>query len=159
MDNMEKIRINGVDRIVFSSNDFREKILFDCLDGVKSIRIPKWFEDNPNEYLRSVDLDGVCWNNVDVRGHDFSGTNASINPRVVYKRSLENTNLEGMNLSMYSFRGVNINNANLCFTGAHLYRTEKSVDLELIQGCHLNGSLVTMLVKGKNFSKTLRKKK
>lgn len=158
MDDIKRIRIDGIDRIVFSSSDFRERVLFDYIGDVKKICIPEWFKDNPNEYLRSIDLSNICWNNVDVRGMDFSYTNASINPRVVYKRSLENTNLEGINLSIYSFRGVNISGANLNYTGAHLHSGDHIFDLELIQGCYLNGRLVPVLVKNNSLIKTLRKK-
>lgn len=130
-------------KIKFNNPKFREFILFKDEEGVRKINIPKEFLDNPNKYLRMVDLEGVCWNNVDVRGYNFKGTNASINPRTVYKRSLENTNLEGMDLSMYSFRGVKLKNTNLKYTGAHLHSGEHIFNYDLIKGCYLNGRIIS----------------
>ena len=124
------------ERIRICDSKFRDDILFNTdEEGVKRIQVSL-------DMLRKMDLQGVDWKNVDVRGVDFRGTNADINPRIVYDRSLEFTNLEGMDLSSYSFRGVKLNNTNLCNTGAHLHSGEYKLDYELIRGCYLNGRMV-----------------
>ena len=60
-------------------------------------------------YLGLIDLSSLYFvKNLKVSGIDFSGTNAYINPQVVYNNDMSNGNYSGLNFNSTSFNGVNI---------------------------------------------------
>lgn len=69
-------------------------------------------------FLRFLDLSDISFSNVDIRGLDLSYTNGAIDLNCVYKKSAENTNLEGAFLSRSVIRNCCLKGANLLGTGA-----------------------------------------
>lgn len=75
------------------------------------IRIGDHLEFNPIfiKYLSLIDLSSLYFvKNLKVSGIDFSGTNAYINPQVVYNNDMSNGNYSGLDFNSASFNGVNI---------------------------------------------------
>ncbi len=57
-----------------------------------------------------LDLSGINFNNVDIRGMDFSGSNAIIHPQLIYNKDMTNVNATGIEFSPFKpedrFNGV-----------------------------------------------------
>lgn len=62
--------------------------------------------------LSYLDLSYIDFTNVKVSGIDFSGTNADINPQLVYNKDMSNSNYQGLNFTSKDFNGVNIKGSN-----------------------------------------------
>lgn len=56
---------------------------------------------------------GISFDNVDIRGIDFSNTDANINPQTVYNKDLSDCDLTGIVFGFADFTGVNITNTKL----------------------------------------------
>ena len=62
--------------------------------------------------LRHINLSNISFNNVNVVGVDFSGSNVRLNPQEVYERNLSNCNFEGVVFLLDTdFTGVNVKGA------------------------------------------------
>lgn len=63
--------------------------------------------------LKYVDFSSILFDNVDVRGIDFRGTNARIDPQTVYNKDISGCDFTGYDFGFASFDGVNITNTKL----------------------------------------------
>ena len=74
------------------------------------IKIGDHLEFNPVfiNYLSLIDLSLISFKNVKVSGLDFSGSNAFIDPQIVYDKDMSNGNYSGLDFNSASFNGVNI---------------------------------------------------
>lgn len=78
---------DDIDRFII-----REDNLFTFIEGVKCVR------DEWKRYLRYIDLAGISFNDVYIAGLDFTGSNAIINPKLVYNRDIRNCVFDKNNL-------------------------------------------------------------
>ena len=78
------------------------------------------FEINPEflNQLRFLNLAYIDFTNVKVSGIDFSGSNASIDPQLVYKKDMSNGKYDGLSFTTSDFSGVNITGAS--FDGCNM---------------------------------------
>lgn len=74
------------------------------------IKIGDHLEFNPVfiNYLSLIDFSLISFKNVKVSGLDFSGSNAFIDPQIVYDKDMSNGNYSGLDFNSASFNGVNI---------------------------------------------------
>lgn len=95
--------------------------------------------------LKFIDLSEVSFYRLNVMNKDLSGTNANIEPKYVYDKSIKNTNLKGINLEGKSFYGVEI-------CGANLEDTDAQIDPQEVKNKSLNGTkLKGINLAGKSF--------
>ncbi len=73
-------------------------------------KVEDHYEINPEflNQLRYLDLSYIDFENVKVSGIDFSGSNASLNPQLVYNKDMSHGKYDGLSFISSDFRGVNI---------------------------------------------------
>lgn len=88
----------------------REDNLFTYVEGVRCVR-EEW-----KRHLRYLDLANVSFNGVYIAGLDFTGSNAIIDPKLVYNRDISNCIFDKNNLvgDVDSLDDCIINDDNLC---------------------------------------------
>lgn len=91
-----------------------ESIFFKSITTEKK-EIDPFFKDP--QIIKFCDLSGIDFINADIRGFTLSGTEAKIDLQTLYNKSVEGTDLEGINLCGQELDGINANNANLKGTG------------------------------------------
>ena len=64
-------------------------------------------------YLKYIDFSFVSFDNVKVSNTDFRGSNAVINPQIVYKKDLSNSSFDDNNIVWASFKGCDLRGTNL----------------------------------------------
>lgn len=98
-------------------------------------------------YLRFLDLSNIVFTNVDLRGLDLSLTNIrKIDFSTIYKNSLENTNLEGVNLIGSELKNINADGSNLQGTYLLIDLDTTSINDALLDGTNIilkNGLIIT----------------
>lgn len=93
-----------------------------------------------SEILKYIDLDGISFEEIDIRSRDLSGTNAVIDPQLVFGKSLQLSNLSGLDLRGKNFKGVMVRGADLSNTGATININEvyeKDITYANLTGCNI----------------------
>jgi len=88
---LDKIHMDDLENIFFKNNGRQNEQGY--------IEINEMFKDNM--LLRMLDLSGIDFTNVDIRGMDFSGTNANIHPQLIYNKDMTNVNATGIEFSPF----------------------------------------------------------
>lgn len=83
-------------------------------------RVEDHLEINPEfvDQLAFLDLSYIDFANVLVRGVNFDGSNASIDPQTVYQKDMSNASYRGLNFVSRNFNGVKINGSS--FEGCNM---------------------------------------
>lgn len=104
--------------------------------------------DNNCNILKYIDLSEVSFSGIDVKNKNLEGTNADINPQLVYEKCFNGTNVKGLDMRNKDFDGVDVRGANLEDTNAEIdiqsiYVFFCSCDISgtKLKGCTLYGSL------------------
>ena len=63
--------------------------------------------------MKYIDFSFVSFDNVKVSNTDFRGSNAVINPQIVYKKDLSNSSFDDNNIVWASFKGCDLRGTNL----------------------------------------------
>ncbi|HIS12808.1 MAG TPA: pentapeptide repeat-containing protein [Candidatus Onthocola stercoravium] len=132
--------------VFISENDLLEEVV---VDGLKHFIINQRFLP----FLRFLDLSQIDFHNTDLRGIDLSYTNIRrIDFASLYKNSLENTTLEGVNLAGQELE-------NICADGANLTGTFLLIDLDSVSIAEtiLDGTVI-LWKNGKDISNTRARK-
>ena len=88
---LDKIHMDDLESIFFKNNG--------RVNQQGYIEINDMFKDNM--LLRMLDLSEIDFTNVDIRGMDFSGTNANIHPQLIYNKDMTNVNATGVEFSPF----------------------------------------------------------
>ena len=89
----------------------------------------------PNELLKIMDLSLIDFSDINITGVDFRDTNANIDPQTVKYKSLDHTNLSGLDMSDKCFDGCSIMYANLSNTSANI--DPQTIDEKSLYGANL----------------------
>ena len=106
-----------------------EKKLIEACNAMKKIKLGKetteilldgimHYDVGDQRVLKFIDLEGISFDDREVRRVDFRGTNANVDPQIVEDKNIEGANFEGIDMSDKCFDGCVICNSNLSYTNA-----------------------------------------